>query len=169
MKKLLSVVLVLALASLASATIISPMKIVNLGAGLFGIELTSGLVGNASNGSGDGSGGYFALLGVSGGNIVASVKSNMALSDIYPDVADLGLTTGTGVYGEFRTAATAAWVQAAGLAATNFAVLAGVQEIILYSYDDSGANPVLVDTFIIPEPATIAVLSLGALLLRRKK
>ncbi|MFA6187533.1 MAG: PEP-CTERM sorting domain-containing protein [Phycisphaerae bacterium] len=169
MKKMLTLVLVLAVASLASATIVSPMKIVNLGAGLFGIDLTSGLAGNASNGSGDGSGGYFALLGVSGGNIVASVKSNMALSDVYPDVADIGLTTGTGVYGEFRTAATGAWTQAAGLAATNFSVLAGVQQLTLYSYDDSGANPVLVDTYNIPEPITMALLGLGGLFLRKRK
>lgn len=166
MKKLLVLVAVLAVASLANAVIMSPMEIVKNLDGTYGINMPVGM-----SASIDGpSGGYFALIGVDGSAAVLTAPA-------FFDGASITLGTGpdigleAGIIGGFTVTGTwtVANAQAAGVYATGFTALEGVKQLQLWQLDDGYAPTQIVATYDIPEPATIAVLSLGGLLLRRKK
>ena len=169
MKKLLSLVLVLVLASFVNAAIVSEMQIVDNGDGTYSIELVSGM-----SASVDSSGGYWVLVGVdaSSGSLASTLPSAMDLSTIYGD-AESSLSNGLfavgdGVLGEFSASSTTSWTAAAGVYADSFVAQTGVTTLYLYTIDDNTSYATLVDTLVIPEPATIALLCLGGLLLRKK-
>lgn len=170
MKKLLVLVSVLAIASLASAAVIEIYD--NLD-GTYSIDVPNGMSGktDVSPMLGDGSGYYWVLVGVdvSSGAIATGIPAIMSLSAVYGDADQSGLfLTGEGVLGEFRTPAVGTWSAAAGQWADSFTAQEGVETLYLYTLDDGVTTATLVDTFIIPEPATIALLCLGGLLLRKK-
>lgn len=161
MKKLLLVV-VLAVASLANAAILSEMKIVDQGAGLFGIELVNGMANTV-----DGSGGYWIIIGVDPASGVLSAPAALDMAAIYGDASGSGLfAEGLGVVGEFTASTTSAWSATGGVYAGGFVATTSV--IQLYAVDDAVTEATLVDTFIIPEPATMVILALGGLLIRKK-
>jgi len=167
MKKLLVFVAAIAVASLANAEIFSPMLIVDLG-GTYGIVLPSGM-----SSASDTSGGYWALIGAAPTSGVLAVPATLDLSSIGGDAGDTGLfPAGSGVYGWFVSSRTSAWTTAAGVYANGFTLKTGAWSLRLYRIDDAATVATLVDDGSgpdIPEPATIALLSLGGLLLRRKK
>jgi len=170
MKKLLVLVSILAIASLASA---ATMEIYDFGDGTYGIDVPSGMSGKTDviPMLGDGSGSYWVMIGVdvSSGAISATIPAIMSLSGIYGDADGTGLfATGLGVVGEFRTPAVGTWSAAGGQWADSFTAQEGVLTLYLYAVDDGVSVATLIDTLYIPEPATIALLCLGGLLLRKK-
>jgi hypothetical protein len=59
---------------------------------------------------------------------------------------------------------------AAGIYATGFTALPGVTQLQLWQLDDGyGPIQIIATLNLVPEPATIALLCLGGLLLRKKK
>jgi len=176
MKKLLVLVLVLGLASLAGAAIVSPMDLVaNEALDTFSIVLTGNTNANGMDSVIDGQGGYWILLGVDTDSGAINLAHSAMLeilekSAIYGDVGDTGLFgAGSGVYGAFYTLTMGAWTAETGTYANGFTLQEGATEVSLYAVDDAGTLATLVETIIIPEPATIALLCLGGLLLRKKK
>jgi hypothetical protein len=182
MKKLLVLVFVLGLASFASADIHSPMDIVIFTNYTFGIELPSGM-----SSAMDGSGGYFVLTGVnSTSGILNTAYSNvfetLTLSWAnYGDAGDTGLFPyGVGIWGEFRTTPSSSWTTSPDIYAYNFTLQAGASDYPkLYIINDYMTTKTLVDYPDLereprpplgsPEPATIALLCLGGLMIRRRK
>jgi hypothetical protein len=170
MKKLLVLMVVLAVASLANAVIVSSIKIVDNLDGTYAISLPDGMS-NAVDGP---SGGYVALVGIdmTSGTLTAPVMMDAsALNRDFGSGEDwIGL--GPGIIAGFVTNnTTTTWTSASGVYATGLTPLAGVTLLELWQLDDGfipmGTEPV--DTMIIPEPATIALLCIGGLLLRKKK
>lgn len=163
MKKLLALVLVLAVTSVVSAVIVSPMQIVKQGE-TYAINMPSGMAVELDGPSG----GYWALIGVdpASGQIVAPGFFDGAA--ILGGGADIGMADG--VVGGFTVTGTwtAAAPQGAGIYAQGFVALPGVQVLELWQLDDGYAPIQMVDSFVIPEPATMAILALGGLLFRRK-
>jgi hypothetical protein len=174
MKKMLTLMVILSIASLASAAL-SPMTIGhNTGNTLFTIDLLSGMAGNTTSDppTGDNSGSYWALIGVnaSSGALAATLPAVMSLSAITGDAFQSGLfAEGLGVVGEFRTSTMGSWSGAAGTWADSFTLREGVTTLYLYRIDDAVEVATLIDTYVIPEPVTMALLSLGGLFLRRRK
>jgi hypothetical protein len=167
MRKLIVLMMVLCMASLANAAIMSSIAIVDNGDDTYGINLPSGM-----NSVADGSGGYWVLIGVevTSGALTATIPAALDLSGIYGDAGETGVfPVGIGVVGIFASGATAAWTAAPGIYADSFIAKAGATVLQLYTLDDGVANPELVDIMLIPEPATLAILGLGGLLLRKRK
>jgi hypothetical protein len=160
MKKLLSVVLVLGFVSLANAVIYSPMQVVSTGGGTVGIELISGMSSAVDN-----SGGYWALIGVDPDSGIIAPPSSLDLSGLCGSSTQIGLDDG--VIGGFVSSSMSSWSTPAGVYATGFTVLPGVTHLELWQLDD-GYGPIQI-VWSVPEPATIALLCLGGLMLRRKK
>jgi hypothetical protein len=174
---LLVLFVILGIASFASANLAptTPMTIGhNTGNTLFTIDLLNGLAGNttALPVTGDGSGTYWVLIGVNGGALAATLPPVMGLSAVYGDASGSGMeqfaTPGQGIIGEFRTSTMGSYVAAGGTYADSFTLIEGVTTLYLYAVDDGVAVATLVDTYVIPEPATIALLCLGGLLIRKK-
>jgi hypothetical protein len=178
MKKLLILVSILGLASLASAEINSPMWIVPFTDNTLGIELLSGM-----SSAMDGQGGYWVLTGV---NLTSGILNTahpdipetLDTSHIYHDAGDTGLFPyGIGVWGEFSTSNSSSWTAASGIYAYNFTFLEGAYSQELYKISDDATTITRVDLLTldrpqvppIPEPTTIALLCLGGLMLRRRK
>jgi hypothetical protein len=160
MKKLSFLVLILGAASIANAYINSPMKIVSLGSGEYGIELINGMSSTM-----DDQGGYWLMAGVNPNSGALAPTLPPILNDSYisPDSPN-------GVMGRFGTTSISpSWTAASGIYADSFTTQINATTLYLYTLDDSMVQATLVDTFIIPEPATIALLCLGGLMLRRRK
>jgi hypothetical protein len=165
MKKLLVLLVVLGITSLASAEIMSAMEIV-YNAGAVSINAPNGMSSVVDN-----SGGYWVLIGVdaTSGALAATLPASLDLSAIGGDAGDTMLfDVGSGAYGWFVASSTSAWTAASAIYADSFTVQQGVTTLYLYTLDDAAENSTLIDTYIIPEPATIALLCLGGLLLRKK-
>lgn len=165
MKKLLVLVLVLAMASLASAATVWSMSNT---AGAISVSVT------------ENPGAYVYLaLGITGGNGVLSAfaaganapasSANFAdLASNFPEAGQgeiwimIHVTTGTPVFndGEWLTAS------AANTSTTEDAL------VTLYQFDDNTSELIALGPTatipMVPEPATIALLCLGGLLLRKK-
>ncbi len=168
MKKLLVLVLVLAMTSLASATV--AMTLVDNGDGTYGIDVTNGMTGAA-----DQTGQYFAIIGVENGSLSMPTAILAILGTLSNanegDVGDTGLFDyGTGTYGEFRATNITYVATPGGEWITGYTLLEGATVIDLYTMDNSMTQEslTLADEIIVPEPATIALLCLGGLLIRKK-
>jgi hypothetical protein len=170
MKKLLGLFLVLGFVSLANAVINSPMWIVPFTDGTVGIELLSGMSSAVDN-----YGGYWALIGVDPASGIIAPPPPLDMSYLFGSSTQFGLPEG--VIGGFVASSTSSWTAASGIYAYNFTPIAG-SGIYLYRLDDGFGSATLVDVLtldreprppITPEPATIALLCLGGLMLRRKK
>lgn len=162
MKKLLVLMVVLAFASLASAVIVSPMEIKDNGDGTYGIDLISGMSDTV-----DYSGGYWALVGVDYATGHLTNPAILDASQLYDSSTQVGL--GEGALGGFVTYTMNAWSSTAGVYADGYTALEGATALYLWQLDDGYGQIGIVDTLIIPEPATITLLCLGGLLLRKKK
>jgi hypothetical protein len=158
MKKLLSLVLVLALTSLASAT--------------FSLTLVGSTISMSSDVAVAPAGGlemYWALLGTAGMTIsdsgaVAAQSGTGFDMQINGDVSGAGLT-GNGTWGTLFTTGGSI---AAGDLFTGFTFTGtGTVTLVKILEDFSGFDGDQA-SLIIPEPATIALLCLGGLLLRKK-
>jgi hypothetical protein len=179
MKKLLVLALISGIASLASAEINSPMRLVggDFYDGTFhtvSIEFTEGMSSAVDN-----SGGYWAIIGVdpTTGSINTDhpdIPEILDLSEIIGDLGDTGFFDyGQGVYGLFATSSTEPWSSRSGIYANNFTIDPPLWLgwfVNLYKLDDALAEITLVDQiYILPEPTTISLLCLGGLMLRRRK
>jgi hypothetical protein len=186
MKKLLILVLVLRFTSLVNADfppITSPMKLVaNEELTSFGIDLPIGMSGNPVQYPpvGDGSGGYWAIIGVntdsgamSADGITYSSTGGNCTLDLSSVDGDAGNTLlfnyGEGVWGCFATSSTSSWSTAAGIYADSFTPLEGATEVKLYVMNDGMTYKILKDTIVISEPATLLLFGIGGFVLRRKK
>jgi len=184
MKKLLVFIMFFAVASLASAEIMSPMQIVDLH-GTFGIELPNGCGGTGGRDPqvGDGLGGYWVLIGVSPtSGAIKDALPKMSLSAVYGDASMSGLfVPGIGVLGEFTIPAVTPWTHTPGLYANGFTVLPGWSlGLYLFKLDDAVTEATLIDGlglpcppppswFFVPEPATMALLGLGSMMISRRR
>jgi hypothetical protein len=175
MKKLLVLMLVLGMTSMASATITSKMNIQSMGGNLWQIQIDN------LNNVDDGLGGYWYLIGdaanpVTGGAIAATIPAGFAaMSAVLGDAGDTGwVGYGLGRWGSFATA-TSPYSTSPAVYADNFvwadAGYSGPDiTISLYSLADDFGSVELIDSVTIPEPMTVALLGLGSLfLLRRRK
>jgi len=161
MKKVTFIAIALmAIAPLASASVISPMKIAVLGGGVYGIDLINGM-----SSAVDGSGGYFAIVGVEA-PLTDGVITALApdASGLYGDVAGAGVGLVHGVYGFFGSY-NGTWSSPEGLYADGFNSTAATIE--LYSISDDFSTVTLVDS--VPEPVTVALLGLGGMFVARRK
>ncbi len=167
MKKLLVLMLVLTLASLVNAVPI--MNLVWNSNNTFGIEVPLGM-----SGAHDWTGVYFVITGVEPDSGILSLGANASILTLSSanegDAGDTGLFPyGVGTYGEFR-ATNVTYVASGGLYANGYVLLPGATTSpCLYTLDDSMIAATLVAEILIPEPATIALLCLGGLMLRRRK
>jgi len=148
MKKLLAIVMVLGLATFASAA----LKLELVG---------SNLQINAAGGEADQ---YFALQGaVSGGAMAGNLSADFTFFG--PDADKLGVLGGAqGISGMLATAATNTTGFAAGPVVTGIHYEGG--EAILYGFD-SQLNMFELDR--IPEPITMTLLGLGGLVALRRR
>ena len=175
MKKLLSLVLVLAFASLASALTMDLVG--NADNTSFSIALlTPGLFeppGVGMSGAVDGSGVYFAITGVNtdSGSLAATLPAVLILSSANEgDAGDTGLFDyGLGTYGEFRAGPPRLYVAAAGIYSEGYTPAAGAKAVSLYRLNYFLTAATLIETITIPEPATIVLLCLGGLVLRKRR
>jgi hypothetical protein len=126
----------------------------------------------------DASGTYFAIVGVDplSGSLAAALPAAANFSSANEGSVDndLGLGIGTGTYGEFRVGPPNTLTYEFDIAdratwAENYTLLPGATAVSLYRLSENQDTPVLVNTILIPEPATITLLCLGGLLLRKKK
>ncbi|MHC4546167.1 MAG: PEP-CTERM sorting domain-containing protein [Planctomycetota bacterium] len=173
MKKLLVLMLVFGMTSIASATITSLMNVQDDGGGMFSIQIPN------LNNVDDGLGGYWALIGnssypVIGGAIAATIPSYfVTLSSVLGDAGDTGLFAyGIGRWGAFGTT-TPTYSTSPAVYADSFSIgpyTGGEFNLYLYAIADDLSSVTLINTYYIPEPMTIALLGLGGLfLLRRRK
>lgn len=171
MKKLLGLVLVLAVASLAVAT---PVYTLTPPSTEFETAVTVPVVASVTGNSGAP---VYLMLAVDAGGILSGFAAGAnapASSAYFADVAEnfpeLGqgelwamahFTTGTPVYTD------GSWLTANA----DFAPGSEAMTVTLYEFVESTSEVIALgsSTYTVPEPATIAVLSLGGLLLRRKK
>jgi hypothetical protein len=159
MRKLVVLMLVLGMASLANAAIVSSIQLLDNGGGLYSIILPSGM----SNVI-DSSGGYFFVTGVNplSGAVNAGAPD---ASGVLGNSADFGFDPGVlGFIGSYA----AIWSAPAN--SIPIISLAGTAPAIrLYTISDEFTNPVLRSEILVPEPATLALLGLGGILLRKRK
>ena len=156
MKKLLVLTLVLGLSSAANAAF--DMIVIDEGGGDFSLTFTC---------DADEPDEYFALGITAGGTLsnVAIGPDAPSMSDIWgPIVPDLSayLPGLTGWYGVFASAA--GEVKTPGIWLTADAHIDSIAWVYLYSFDEA-----MNFTVEVPEPTTMALLGLGALLLRRHR
>jgi hypothetical protein len=180
MKKLLILVLALRLTSLVNADyfpiIMSPMKLVaNEELTSFGIDLTNGMSSAVDSPSG-----YWAIIGVNPDSGAMSDEGittydstgghyTLDFSFINGDAGNTSLFNyGEGVWGCFSSSSTFSWSTAAGIYANGFTLLEGATEVKLYVMDDNMTDKILKDMIVIPEPATLLLIGLGAVAMRRK-
>ena len=155
MKKLLVLTLVLGLSSAANAAFDIAVSLVD---DYFDVTVTC---------DADEPDGYFALGITEGGTLsdVAIGPDAPSMSDIWgPIVPDLSayLPGLTGWYGVFASAA--GEVKTPGIWLTADAHIDSIAWVYLYSFDEA-----MNFTVEVPEPTTMALLGLGALLLRRHR
>jgi len=158
MKKLLVLMLVLAMASLASAV---PVWTITKTASVITVSV-SGNAGQTVIGLAVDSGGVLSGL-AKGAQAPASSSSVAILQEYYPELgtgeiwAMIHITTDTQVYVD------GSWLTA------SFAFAEGMTSATVKLYDtpEAGGYTELA-SLVIPEPATIALLCLGGLLIRKK-
>lgn len=164
---------VLVIASSASATITSPMEIVETASDTFAINMPSGMSYAA-----DVSGGYWAFIGTEECPLFGGVLDPPPPIEppppgyVFPCAGDTGIwEPGIGVWGVFETFSTSTtWTAPPGIYAHSFSSSGGTQEnpLNLYTIADDFSAFYLVDTYV-PEPATLLLLGLGAALLRKRR
>jgi len=173
MKKLLVLMLVLGIASMANATLFLYQNGAAVGGSTItmapGATITLQVYStdtsnyNAYVINGDDSA-VADLIGVLGNPIVLSAAGDMSSKSPYTDGGGWG-------NGElFGTAGSpASGTVHVGVQHTIDFVAAGAGETIVHLYDGTSYEGLDMVTIIVPEPATIALLCLGGLLLRKKK
>jgi hypothetical protein len=181
MKKLLVLLVILGIASFASAFTMTIGH--NTENTLFSIDMISGMAGNttAIPMTGDGSGTYWVLIGVAptSGALASTLPVVMGLSAVYGDAGQTGIFKyGIGVVGEFRTPTMGSWSAAAGTWADGFTAINN-WNVYLFTINDAVTEATWIPQWLdqeppppdifVPEPTTITLLCLGGLMLRRKK
>ena len=159
MKKMLTLVLILGIASLASAV---PVWTITEDAGVVTVSV-SGNEGQTVIGLAVDSGGVLSSF-TAGPNAPASSSSVAILQEYYPELgtgeiwAMIHITTDTQVYVD------GSWLTA------SFAFAEGMTSATVKLYDtpESGGYTELA-SLVIPEPITMSLLGLGGLFLRRRK
>jgi hypothetical protein len=176
MKKLWVLMLVLGMTSMASATITSLMNVQDDGGGMLSIQIPN------LNNVDDGLGGYWALIGnssypVTGGAIAATIPAIFAppTSSVFGDASGAGFwSPGIGVWGSFGTT-TPVYSTSPAVFADSFVwvdsgtYVGGEVNVYLYAIADDFGSVALINTYLIPEPITIALLGLGGLFLLRRR
>jgi hypothetical protein len=177
MKKLLVLMLVLGMASLASAGMIGNVLEINVGGvavdeitapGTYTLSITNAQ--QIASGSNEG---YFLLV-TDLANVIDSSLSTMLNGDLFimDDAAGLGQPVPAGTNGsiagvfDFGAAYVVGTVLFDGITLTANAP----GNVAVYAVEDDGVTigQMMDSVAITPEPATLAILGLGALLLRRK-
>ena len=177
MKKLLVIVFICWISCYANAYINSPMNLIyNSIDQTVGIELLEGMSSDV-----DGlSGGYWALIGVEPVSGTLTQPSVLDLSNIYGDAGQTNIfISGIGVVGEFTASTTSSWTAAAGIYAEDFILLEGWHNLYLFQLNDAGTEATWIpgagsldpppSWIFVPEPATIALLCLGGMMIRHRK
>ena len=172
-KMLLMLVVILSIAPFTNAADgIPQMNLVDNGNHTYGINVPNGMTSTTGSLF---TGVYFIVIGVDPGSgsltMPAPIATILSLSSANEgDAGDTGLFPyGVGTYGEFRAGPPRLYVAAAGIYSEGYTPAAGAKAVSLYRLNDFLTAATLIETITIPEPATIVLLCLGGLVLRKRR